>query len=281
MLIDNLTTIIGAFGFALCVFLALAPAIRPRRLAGRMLVVAAVVPLLIYDLTLLGNLFGETLLYRIAKHIVIGYPAYGWGLAAFGFLAVALRHRIGGLRNWLLAAAVGIACLAAMLSFPSEVFRIEQAEQVASHNVTRVGSDGALHTTASPLTPAEIKQNTLNQEFLLIPSRDWAAVFGILFVLLVALAGRLIMAPVPEQRMWWQVLRLTLYLGVVGLTAGLIWVQGMEVPTEMLPLYCIVAPLVLACLWLFAEVSLWRLRRQHQRQTGKAGAPVMAAEAVG
>jgi len=68
---------------------------------------------------------------------------------------------------------------------------------------------------------------------------------------------------------------------VVGLTAGLIWVQGMEVPTEMLPLYCIVAPLVLACLWLFAEVSLWRLRRQHQRQTGKAGAPVMAAEAVG
>ncbi len=111
---DNLTSIAASFGLAGGILLALAPAIRPKALIGRILIVAAVTPLILYDLTLVGNLIGGSV-FSFTKGFQIGYPALGWGLAGLGVLGLVIRNRLGGWRVWGIAAALSALCLAAML----------------------------------------------------------------------------------------------------------------------------------------------------------------------
>lgn len=140
VLFDNATAIAASFGFAFCALLALAPAIRPAWLAGRLAIVCALVPLLIYDVALLGypgedesirlltvstpdeiaNGFDHSSFtpfwkdqsaYLAAKSFYLAYPGLGFGLIWLGVLLVAVRNRLGGWRLPALSGVAGVCCL--------------------------------------------------------------------------------------------------------------------------------------------------------------------------
>ncbi len=259
-LVDNITAIIASFGLAVCVTLALAPAIRPRRLVGLFLLLGAVAPLLIYDLTLLSSapdaqvstvaVAGSPtepgywtvswrnvpLSFRISKGLTVAFPVFGWLLAVYGLLGLMVWQRIGTGRIWALTG--GVAALATAFQFWfAPAFGTAAADSEAYFFAR--GRDGIALWTLLACTPLAM---ALRAGLYRLGRRHWLRIllFGLVYA---ALAGGLGWAI--------DVVGPTIFDPDAGSIAALVF-------GAVLPFICLV----------LAEVAFWRRRRR--RRVGAA-----------
>lgn len=112
-LLDNLTALAASVMLCGGIGAALAPAVRPRRVAGYAALIGAAFPAMLYDLTLLGeDIPGDE--GRIAMAgFYFGFAMIGWLSAAIGVAAVLIHQKAGGWSTRIRLILLGLVSLPA------------------------------------------------------------------------------------------------------------------------------------------------------------------------
>ena len=244
ILLDNITTFVASFGLAFCVFLALAPAMRPKGVAGRLIILTALIPLLFYDLSLISE--GKSLLSTMANN----FPYLGWGLASISLLFFCIWNRVGRWWQWALTLLLLVVCILGLLT-PDSVARPLMSKSVDIPDIVGITDTFIPFGVEAPNGLA-----THNVEFV-----------GIAILLMAALGSillRLLVAPFPGWRFFRIFLFLISCLGISVIFWFLVVVSDTSIPSSYLFLGFAVP--MSTIIWMLIEVFLWKWRRSKRRR---------------